>query len=299
MNGNYIIVFNAGSYGSFISWYCLWLQGKFNANERPWSKANTAHGWTRENFFDSIDEAISNKTMYGMVHPKTTSHCSLIQVLDRLLTAYSKIIFLYPDDDTMIWNINNKHDKVYMGEWKNFIFDPKRSTGNWLEYQLKSNEDIINWTQSTPQNWQIREWLSYYSLSQHKSEVDVESISDINNTNILKISMSDLRDRFQLVTESIHDFLGIAALRTNHEISTLYDDWAEKQIHKHKDSFVSDVINCILADQDADMRDLTLVDQAEIQRVLRDKHGIELKCFGLDNWPSSVYQLTPFLLRHE
>lgn len=298
MSDDYAVAFNGGSYGNFVFWYLQWLQGKYDLNFRPWGKLNTSHLWNRKEHFISMDELSFTKARPALIHPRDKKECSLVDNLNLILNVYSKIILLHPDKDTLIWNMNNKYEKVYTGKvWTEYEKMETPLLGSWLDNQINTNEDFKKW--NSKENYAIREWLSLWARSQHIDEVEFDTCRALNNPNILKISVSELRDDFISATEKIVNFVDITIVRSKEDILLLYNEWIEKQHHKNKDVIINNLIKDILNQTNSNMSNLTLIDQAEIQRILRDDYGIQIRCYKLNDWPKTTNDLLPLLYKDE
>lgn len=285
---NYIIVYNAGAYGNFVGWSLDWLSNKVPLYSRPWHHNGTSHN-NNLIYYNTVDDACIQKET-GIVHPILNDTDKLVDVFDRLHESFDKIVFLYPDSDSMFWSINNKFEKVFNDGW--FTNNP--------EYILKN---MPYWSESpdTVSTWQMREWLSFFILDQHLCEIRNSEITTINNNNqLLKVSLSNLRDDTASVFKEICNFLEIDMLRSNDQIDNLVTEWANLQLHKHKDNLIIETIDAIISNNNIEFdKSLTLIDQSEIQRHLRSKFGIQIKCYGLNTWPKYVNELTTLLYKDD
>lgn len=280
---NYIVVFNGGAYGNFVGWSIDWLTGKVPKHNRPWGENGNAHN--NKLVHHSIADACNTKKS-GIVHPINNSKASLVAVLMQLQEAFDKVIFLYPTLENFCWNINNKFEKVF----------PQ----GWLQANLNdfsSGSKFWNNSLQNLQAWEIREWLSFYIFKQHLDEVRLHELDQIDDR-ILKISLTELRDKTNLVFERICNFLELEIVRSSDEVDSLVNEWKKLQVHKDKDQLINQLVNAIINDENIEFdKNLTIIDQAEIQRKLREDHSIEIKCYGLNTWPKDVNELKKLLIR--
>ena len=70
----------------------------------------------------------------------------------------------------------------------------------------------------------------------------------------------------------------------------VFDAWISRQTFANRDAEVNEIVSSILANKDMTWKELSIIDEAVIQKKLRD-NGINLKCFGLDIFPRSVKEL--------
>jgi hypothetical protein len=282
----YIIVYNGGAYGNFVGWCLEWLTGKVSLENRPWGLNGNSHK-NKLIYYQSVESACSFKKT-GIVHPIQDKETSLIDSLNKIQKNFDKVIFLYPQIENFTWNINNKFEKIFPAGWLSFNFDN-------IQKELK----FWNTNISNLQIWEIREWLSYYIFSQHFNEVRFSEIDNID-LEILKINLSELRDDTKHVFKKMCDFLNLKIVRLDEEIDHLVDEWKNLQIHKDKDRLIDNLINAILQKEKIKFsEDLTIIDQAEIQRRLREHHNMHLKCYNLNTWPKDTIELNKLLFKEE
>lgn len=281
---NYIVVFNGGAYGNFVGWSINWLTGKVPKHKRPWRENGNAHN-NNLIYYHTIADACNIKKS-GITHPIFDNKASLVAVLRQLQKAFDKVIFLYPTLENFCWNINNKFEKIF----------PQ----GWLQANLNdfsSGSKFWNNSLQNLQTWEIRECLSFYIFKQHLDEVRLHELDQIDDR-ILKISLTELRDETNLVFERICNFLELEIVRSSDEIDSLVDEWKKLQVHKDKDQLINQLVNAIINDENIEFdKNLTIIDQAEIQRKLREDHSIEIKCYGLNTWPKDVNELKKLLIR--
>lgn len=284
---NYLVAYNGGSYGNFISWSLIWATNiHIPIDQRPWGEDGNSHNWIK-NMFDTVEQAISSPPIPGsLLHPRHHADDDLHEILTRMLTIYDKIIFIYPTRENFIWNINNKAYKAFGDGWLD----------DWVK---KHTHAVDSWGDQKKEAWALREWLSLYMISQHYHEVEYDTCLTLSNEKIMKISLEEIKTSFPELLSKLADFIEKPLIRSKEEIIALYSEWYLKQKHIDKDSIVARLVDDILNGKEASMDDLTIIDQAEIQRVLRDIHGYEIRCFGLNEWPSTTSKLIPLLFKKD
>jgi hypothetical protein len=285
-SSNYIIVYNAGAYGNFVGWCIEWLTNKVSESNRPWDYNGNSHN-NNLVYYNSVKEACDKK-INGIVHPIKNDKDDFLLIIDQLKKHYNKIIFLYPDINDFAWNINNKFEKIFQHGWVE-------------EYFELMSQNYDKWNQSKNlEPWEKREWLSYTMHSQHFHEVRYNSISKIQDEKIIKISLTNLRDNFLETMSLICGFLELNIKRTKEDILDLKNEWLSLQTHKNKDILINHAVYAIVNNIEFDFdKKLTLFDQSEIQRQLREKHNIKIKCFNLNNWPKNTTELKKLLYKED
>jgi len=274
----YCISYSSGSYGNFVAWALEWMAGKYDVNYRPFDNQHTSHNWKRT--FRTVDEAIKKPINNTILHPITHKDDKLEQVLVKLKSSFDKIVLLYPKEEDFLWSMNNKQHKVYKKLW----------TEVDQEFLQSINENYKN-----PQKWQIREHLSLWLYDQHLSETKTETISKLKDTeNVKTISTSDLKDNFITTMKDLSKYLNTTNTREDSELKTLHTDWCKNEIYMGKDMLVNNIVDAILNNKEIEMTNLTIIDESQIQRLLR-KNGYKIKCYGLDDWPRTTTKLRELL----
>ena len=272
------ISYSAGSYGNFVAWTIEWMSGKYDVNYRPFDNQHTSHKWKRT--FRTVDEAIEKPINNTILHPITYKDDKLEQVLEKLKSSFDKIVLLYPKEEDFLWSMNNKQHKVYKKLWTEVD-----------EVFLQSlNENYKN-----PQKWEIHEHLSLWLYEQHLSETKTETISKLKDTeSIMCIPISNLKNNFISTFQNLSKYLSIDNIRKDKDFLELYTDWRKNEIYMDKDSLVNNIVYAILNNKDIDMKNLTIIDESQIQRLLR-KNGHKIKCYGLNDWPETTTKLRELL----
>lgn len=283
MPDTYVIAFQAGSYGNFVGWTLRWLSDpRIGICDRPWDDVmNNSHKWDCV-YHEDMEDACTNVISGSLVHPIQTKACDLSFNIDRLLTCYGKVILLHPTAESCIWTLNNKFERVWPEGWFN-------------HHSANYKGSLSRWNGSS-ETWEKREFLSFYFHDQHKAENMLSLIPSIMHDRLLKVKVEDLRDRFKSTIRSICEFINLQPLRTERDLMDLHVEWLSKQPHMHKDMLIEKTVNAILQDIDTSMAGLTLVDTAEIQRMLRYA-GYEIRCYGLNDWPTTTSELKKLLYR--
>lgn len=289
---NYIIIFNVGAYGHFIGWSLNWLTNKkIPIDERPFENDGSSHS-AELLWFKTIKAACESMKSGGIVHPGVRKTHSLKKDIFKLLDHFDRVILLHPTKDSIIWNINNKASKVFtkFGSW----FDTKRA----LELDFSKNLNKWN-SNDNLQIWEIREYLSIFVRDEQENEVELSTISELKHIRLFKVPIERIRDDYFVLMDELIEFVGLTR-DLSKSLDALYKDWAALQHHMHKDSLTKMLVETILLENsNANMQGLTLLDTAEIQRLLRDEYGLKIKCNGLNEWPATTKELKRLLYKDD
>ena len=161
-------------------------------------------------------------------------------------------------------------------------------------------ENLVHWkttSLASMEDWEVREFLSFYIYEQHLSETELTVIKDLMSyhSDILFVNLADIRDKFEDTLVKIFDYCNMHIINFE-KIKSVYCEWSKLQRHKDKDILVKNITDSIINNVNIDWSNnqLTIVDEAFIQMNLRNK-GIEIKCANLNKFPSNTHDLRPFL----
>lgn len=281
---SYIILYPPGAYGYFMGWFVTWLSGTESVY-RPWEdETKTAHAVDLPLFLDyktMLDSPVISGSISNL---QIDDSIDIVSVIDQTTRKYDKCIYLQPTKDSLLWYMNRRFSKTNRSSF--FVTHEK-----WFGDSMKA------WTTDELAIWQKRECLSYFFRQWIVKELDMDVLDQYQNSNLMVITMPQIRDDLVGLSRELSIFLNIPMIRTNEELQTLQSEFLERQEDMHKDKTVSDVILALLEGHDMDMPDLSILDQSEIQRILRDEHGLNMRCFDLDEWPKTTGELSVLLYK--
>ena len=269
----YCITYPCGAYGKFISWTLLWLSGVFNTDARPFNGQN-AHSWNSDKIIaDTVEQACDIAKSGLSMHPVYQEDQTLSAQLKKLSSVYNKIVYLYPAKQDYVWYMNNKIYKVWPG-----------NSGLQVQFEHLGH----NYLDKTL--WEQREYLSLFYYDKTLIEVRQDEIEYLNKTYIKTVPINSIRDNFMQTIISIADWCDIKIKQTDFNILSLHKDWMSVEKYLYKDKLINDLVDSIITGEHKDMHDLTIVDESEIQRRLRNK-GFEIQCYELNKWPNTTTEL--------
>lgn len=291
------IVFTPGCYGNFIHWCIEYFSG--GDIEFPFDQKTGRSHIKSKNFKFSYDKSyyLTVKSFYTdlteinpnceivLVHPTIHTEIKLIEVVSKFLDINRKVIFLNCTENSVLLNINNKITK-----------NPQ--TSNWMDSLniLKKNIERYNKNRDSLNTWEERELLSFFVFKQHESESEYKTFEMPINDNFLYISIESLIDNFESTIRKIFNFINLDIHRENFD--EIYSEWIKLQFYKDSDKNAKEILSAILNNKFLDWSDknLSIVDEAWIQYQLRDEHGIEIKCWNLNKFPTNTEDLKSYLI---
>jgi len=272
----FCITYPSGAYGNFVSWTLEWMQGNFPVDARPFTAHKNSHGW-KCSWAGTVDEACTNVRNNTMLHPIRDTTTRLDDVYDKLFNHYDKIVALHPAEDDLMWHMNNKLTKIPNDAW-----------------MVASSEEILknmakgHWRGNNP--WEAREHLSFYLWGHNVAEVRFNDVKSYSNYRFKEIETNMIRDQFVDTVIALADWLEIEVVRSIADIELLQKDWLKNEPNLYKDKLIKDLTSAIINDKFMEMKDLSIFDEAIIQRNLR-LEGYEIECFELNTWPTDTIKL--------
>lgn len=282
------ILFSGGAYGSFLEWCLLYFSGQTNVHD-PTGMNNNSHNFNGCHLIDMQGwrKYLNNSNFKQIVrfHYKTSKFESAIDNINEVLGSVDKAILIYCGMDNILFNINNKFDKIYKEGWL-------------LHNQYKFRNDLIAWGKHNLQDmekWELREFLSFYVQPQHLDETEVLNLQSFSSTALYKININDLLNNFET---TICLALQWSNLKTERiDFDRVYNNWLPKQIHRNKDKLVGEIVQSVINESNFSWQpeQLTIVDEAFIQMKLRVLHKLELRCYNLNVFPTNTNELKKLL----
>jgi hypothetical protein len=283
------ILFAGGAYGTFVEWCLQYFSGAIDS-ELPFDTSGSSHRYRGNHLNDMPGwrEYLVADTFYPIVrfHVKTLQEESFQSNLDEVISSVDQSILLYANVDLAVLQLNNRFEKVYANGWlevhEQLFLDNLSGWGNRRLNQLA--------------RWELREFLSMYIWKQHLDETGLDTILTYNNPKLLKIDIGELFDNFESTIRHLLAYCKLPAIQSNFE--EVHRAWVGAQVHKNKDRLVASIVNSVINNNIIDWsnENLTIVDESIVQMRLRDLHNLELKCYNLNEFPTSTQQLREFLI---
>ena len=288
------ILFNGGSYGTFIEWSLNYFSNLDFCNELPFTATGSSHNFVGHHLVDfaSCKEYVTSNITFPMVrlHPKTLSTENIIENLDFINQNFEKVIYIMPTFNTIAWNINNKFEKIWDEGWI-------AHNQHTIAKDLAEYNPMIPLEHMT--KWELREFLSLYIFNQHvtETELHLSTVPGIVSrySNFHFVTIDALRDNFASSLKLMLSYCNLELSRSN-QIEAVHASWLATQFNSHKDIVISKIVDSVLSNNVYDWAEitLTLVDEALIQHYLRT-HGMNIRCYDLDTFPTNSIDLRNYI----
>lgn len=286
------ITFVGGAYGTYLEW-CLTTLTSDSAVQLPFTSVGNSHlfagnhlknitGWKK--YLES-----SNKFAFARMHPKTFETDSLSENMDYICKTAESVIYLYPGKDTMLLCINNYFSKIWT-DWQIYQFsshiDPKAIYNNWPVEAGTSIKDIDVWI--------MREFLSFYLIPAWMNQVEWYHIDHWSNPKCFVVTVTDLIYNFESSIQQICNHANITPVRPIADLLPYHSQNLKLQQHLTQDQTCNNIIQSVIDRTDISWAPLSLPSESWVQWELRNQ-GFEIKCNGLDIFPTNSVQLRELL----
>lgn len=292
--------------GNFFPYYSMIKEYVNSSNLYPYCRSHPGLSSS-----EHIDVQTS-RSYYDM-------HCSDIQQLEKL---FDQILVVYPTENTKFWISNNVIDKCRLTfdtpltayqqhfapydcadnfQSKDYIVDLEEKIRYILKKELAPGT-TSQWGKESIDNldiWELRELLSFYWHNRVKDFYTCWSplVQEFSNNNIKFISVDKFKDDFSATVNEYLDFFNVVKIENfDQELKSIEQHWKTGQIHINKDCIIDTIISSILTDTYCQWDKLTIIDEAHIQKTLRDHH-YEIQCDGLNMFPTNTDELQKILYR--
>jgi len=326
MNDRVAIYYHPGNYGTFVEW-CLnyFTDALFNI-ELPFNESGNAHKFNKHSVIASdkmFQEAVKNNNKFVRLHPGSISNESkkllltptqaancYRQELKLLQQYFTYVIVLHCDTENMLWYNNNvikcfdeKNDvNVYHIEQNKIqdfqgLFSKNLNEHILFRLNESSKHLVTGWNKDSIHDmevWELREFLSLYLYEEWVNVHQNLSMLDKEFPNIIFLEIGKLRDQFERTIIDLLKNVNLKQIR--HDIDYVFENWIKLQHFKNRDLEVSDIVFCITNGKDRSWQQLSIIDEAAIQRQLRN-NGWEIKCYNLNTFPTSTETLNPLLYK--
>jgi len=314
------IVYTPGTYGSYFHWALRTVAG-FNTVDNPLSFEGNSHNhqntWVSSgNFRDRVaSNSASAQEIWNQIynefdrtkvtvsaHPslKSENNSTFKDILDRIANDSIQVILINPDVTLAAFMLNNIASKIHQGgesEWLNLYIDnpetKKIVTSNWnLDHNIKV-DNIPRWV--------LREFLS---LQLYPSWLELIGNNCLDFDNLPNnVTVIDVHKILYSISEVLEQVTGISSqlkfdpVLLKEKVLPVHKQMLEKQRYVNEDQHLDYIVSTTLLDiNETHWNPLSLVSEALVQHKLRE-HGYEVKCNGLDTFPTSSVQLRQLIYK--
>jgi hypothetical protein len=293
-------VFAGGSYGTYLEWLLTTLTTDCPIVEPLRLDSGSSHNFRGNHLinmagWNKYTTNTEQHFQFVRLHPKTEKKESITASLETILSSVDRVIYLYPDSDSILLNINNYYTKIWKNWWTwmfNNEINPDKIYNNWSIDPTTPMDQIPIWIK--------REFLSYYLLPSWFDQVEWFHPAKWNHNRCYTLLITDLLDNIEQVLEEIKTSTNLTFVKPIKSILPLHKKMLNLQQHRGQDLLCYKIINSIVNDIEFSWDDqlLPLPSQSYIQWRLREL-GYEIKCHDLNLFPTNSIHLKSILYQSD
>lgn len=289
------IAYPGGAYGTYLEW-CLTTLTSNDEMVLPFELNGSSHKFGGNHLADINGCKKFKKSPdinFIRFHPKVNKDESILKNLDDACKIFDFIIYLYPDNDSVLLTINNAYAKIWTDWWENRV-----STDLVFYSNLQEGWDIKKYNQPTDiPIWIQREILSYNLMPSWFSEVEWGyQLAPPTNPQVKLVLINELLYDFENTILKIQKFCNLKFSKSINDLLDSHNTMLSLQSFLNQDRLCAKIISAVVNDQYFSWKDqvLPLLSQSWIQWKLREL-GFEMECHGLDKFPVDSIQLKKLL----
>lgn len=286
------IVYNGGAYGTYLEWVLVTLTTDC-AIIPPFTQVGNSHRYTGKLFLNinqwNTYANSTNEFQFVRIHPKESIEDSISTNLEIILSTVNKMIYIYPDRDSVLLNINNSYSKVWDDWWAVRLTDPIFAHNLYSSWSV----NVATPVDQIPL-WILREILSFNFMPSWYDEVEWYHPDHWQHPKCSIITISELLYNFEESLDKIQKFCNLRFTKNINQMIPYHKQMLQLQSNLDQDSVCRQIIQAVITDQYYKWKELPLLSQSWVQWELRN-NGIEIKCNGLDNFPTDSVQLKKLL----
>jgi hypothetical protein len=289
------IVFHGGGYGTYLEW-CLTVLTSNLLIYSPFKSNGNSHGFNGNHLHNMAGwrQYVNSPDCWDFVrlHPKRKQSDSIQDHLDEISNQVNLFVYLYLDHSTLLLVLNNQVDKVGRDWWdhsfENGLIDINKIYSNWPVDPGTPIKNIPNWIK--------REFLSHYLMPAWFDQIGWFYPEHHNQPNCLFVPVNRLLHNIEDTVGQILDQSGLALTKSIDKLLPVHDQMIGLQKNINQDQLCKKIIQSVNGTDMLDWGDqyITLVSESYIQWQLRNL-GYELRCHGLDMFPTNSVQLKELL----
>lgn len=290
------ILFPGGAYGTYLEW-CLTSLCSARELSSPFNTNGNSHNYkgTHLSNMQGWRQYLKRNNVVDFVrfHPKNDPTQSIENHLNEILQSVDKVIYLYPDPDSVLLNINNSYNKTWNNWWEHMWNHP-------LEFRLDHDQLYKNWPIAPDTKiqdiapWISREFLSLYLVPAWQSQVEWYFPDQWQSPRCRYVFIKNLLYDFENTITDLVDFLSLDIQQPVSRLLPYHDENIKLQKYINQDSICNQIITSISNNNFLSWDPLPLLSESWIQWKLREL-GYEIRCHGLDTFPTTSIQLKELL----
>jgi len=264
------VYFPRGCYGTYLS-QCIY--NYTNLRTEPLDKTEFNNNGSSHHFW-SKKQQLSSIIRYGHTDDP------------YLNVDANHVVVVLPCDEYRLDYYDNQFFKTEHEQLISYVL--MQMSKEEAVYKLNAHWGYTGEFDNTVPRWIMREWCSFWLTDVFDQSYNVLEYSKINST--AQLSTQDIFENWTEAFAQLALRLDLALTVDADTIQKQHEQFLKLQkfhnIQLRCNQYVDDVINGV----DSSVTLYSIFDEAYIQQLLR-QHNIEIRCDGLDQFPSTTQQL--------
>lgn len=295
-----LVVHPPGGYGKIFLWCLAYFSGQFKKDAvfPPWMLRFPYRGivpfWpvdqtvinliTDETFGSEIQTTTdylhsNNEFLFGCTTAMSRQgpESSQDYINDHKL-CFKKIVQLTLDSNCHLMILHNKLKKSKDDGYQQFF-----------NRVIDHCKEPFGASDSVPV-WQLREMVSF-----EHSNNNIDQYQPVVSDQVINVPIRQLVHNFQGTVVGVLQCLDLPIVHDD-QFDRIKSQWLDSEKFVNVDSLCQQIVSAVLSGQEFEWSadQLSLIDEAYIQYLLR-QNRLELRCYGLDTFPTSSVQLKELL----
>ena len=285
-----IVAYPPGGYGTFVEWCLTYFTGQLPAGEQSWpfvDSTGSAHRFRGNQIKQpsrafQIQSGLQDIDLYLTESARTVmfarTHADFKDMQEYINDYYKHInrfVYIRPNPNTLLLVLNNIVDKT-----------PNNDITRSSLKHVKQGMD----------RWEIRESISFWF---GEYQYYMNSFYSVNDHCVI-VDLLDLIANLESALDKIFSATGLQWSQAHREdIGAVTERWLSLQKHLHKDTVCQSIVSSIVNSTNYEWADqnLTAYDEAFVQWTLRDLHGLGMRCYNVNVFPTNTTDLRNLLIK--
>lgn len=287
-----LIAFNGGTYGTYLEW-CLTTLSSTEKIVPPFTSIGNSHAF-KGNHIVNIDRwkafKIENRLdQFARLHPKHHQHESLDDNMNYLCDTADSVVYLYPDKDSILFQLNNFTYKIWQDWWAHSFDSEIHVDKIYKNWPVSRDTEISN----IP-TWIKREFLSLYLMPAWFDQVEWYHPDRWSHPKCCVVKVNQLLHDFENTINRVKIHCNLQFKKDVGELLPYHQQNLKLQKYINQDQLCNQIISAVVNNQVFEWEKLTLTSESWLQWELRNC-GFEIRCHGLDMFPTNSVQLKELL----
>lgn len=288
------ITYAPGTYGTYLEW-CLTMLTSSDPIVPPFTSVGNSHLFSGNHLlslsaYNATKSEFISSLEFFRLHPRVNKKESVVGTAIHLAKQSHSVILLYPEQGRTLLCLNNFFNKIHKDRWSKFFesfsVHPTVIFDNWPVPPDTEIKDVAPWIK--------REFLSLYIMPFWDSLVGYQELSNFDYPKCLHVNVGDLLLNFETTIQQIKNSFGLNFKRGIEDLMPYHQHNLSLQQFLHHDSLCNTLVDCVVNGVDMSWDPLGICSESYVQWNLRER-GFEIRCNGLDTFPTNSLQLKDLL----